>query len=535
MPNYNIELIFDAIAEALITSDIVDQNLVLNNQKTITNGIISLGRSNADKLILFEKDIKANKEDLEFVSSDVNEGLTLENILERFNDLPSVRIEGTNTAIQIFLDGFETGIDGDVGLTFDITSYLQDDNNNPINISQFVNIDLTSTDIFPEQANEFLDTNIYELLGGGRTRQDRINDFFIEFQNLTVDPPDFQITNGMVGIDFSSDDYSDLYDISSTTPEGNIPRLDIDEGEDNVGQTLQSLRDTLNTYLVDVDEQLDSLEDQRPSYQNKSDGYLKFRNLNQGIIIRNTNQEFVSGLDPNNPTWVSSGFTITMWVRFLDKVSSGTLFNYGNPTDINNPFGFRLETYVLNKDDEIDHGGADSVQTWGNLDTELADNNLNPDGGGKSWKPVFINDDSARFVKLVVNTKTPSSQGNLYDSHVGWTTKPKQELIDQTDNSRLLTTTNVPINFSEWYFICATYWGGAGVASEVLSYDKFPINIVGSESFLKCNTTGCNETPEFWTNNISEIDYTYRSNYGNSCKVEIISRSDLLRARGYNT
>ena len=34
-----------------------------------------------------------------------------------------------------------------------------------------------------------------------------------------------------------------------------------------------------------------SPEDERSEYKNKSDGYLRFRNLNQGIIIRNTNSE----------------------------------------------------------------------------------------------------------------------------------------------------------------------------------------------------------------------------------------------------
>ena len=74
-------------------------------------------------------------------------------------------------------------------------------------------------------------------------------------------------------------------------------------------------------------------------YENQSSGYLKFRNLNQGIIVRNTNEEFVKGLDPSNPTFLDTGFTITMWVRFLDKVSTGTLFNFGNPTRAENPFG----------------------------------------------------------------------------------------------------------------------------------------------------------------------------------------------------
>ena len=53
-------------------------------------------------------------------------------------------------------------------------------------------------------------------------------------------------------------------------------------------------------YLKDVDEQEVELQDDRPEYQNQSEGYLKFRNLNQGIIIRNTNSEFIEGLNPNS-------------------------------------------------------------------------------------------------------------------------------------------------------------------------------------------------------------------------------------------
>jgi len=46
---------------------------------------------------------------------------------------------------------------------------------------------------------------------------------------------------------------------------------------------------------------------------------------------------------------------------------------------------------------------------------------------------------------------------------------------------------------------------------------------------------------DFWRNHIEiindgqvvEANYTYFSNQGSRCKVEIISRSDLLRARGF--
>ena len=59
-----------------------------------------------------------------------------------------------------------------------------------------------------------------------------------------------------------------------------------------------------------------------------------------------TNQDFIEGLNPNNLTYLNQddtgGFTITMWVRFLDKASTGTLFNFGNPTRSQNPFGFKF-------------------------------------------------------------------------------------------------------------------------------------------------------------------------------------------------
>ena len=42
---------------------------------------------------------------------------------------------------------------------------------------------------------------------------------------------------------------------------------------------------------------------------------------------------------------------------------------------------------------------------------------------------------------------------------------------------------------------------------------------------------------DFWMGNINPdtdpLEYIYRSGYGSKCKVEMISRSDLLRARGY--
>ena len=40
--------------------------------------------------------------------------------------------------------------------------------------------------------------------------------------------------------------------------------------------------------------------------------------------------------------------------------------------------------------------------------------------------------------------------------------------------------------------------------------------------------------PNYWNGNIDGSNiYTHHSGLGNKCKVEIISKTDLLRARGY--
>ena len=71
------------------------------------------------------------------------------------------------------------------------------------------------------------------------------------------------------------------------------------------------------------------------------------------------------------------------------------------------------------------------------------------------------------------------------------------------------------LDFSEWYFICATY------------------NPVVNEQ----GSTPTVQNADFWRNNIVNGTSTYiaASGFGNRSKVEIISRTDLLRARGYKS
>ena len=290
--------------------------------------------------------------------------------------------------------------------------------------------------------------------------------------------------------------------------------------------------------MTDILESQDGIDDTRPEYENQSSGYLQFRNPNQGIIIRNTNQDFVQGLDPSNPTYLETGFTITMWVRFLDKVSEGTLFNFGNPTlgktsnsnqVSDTTFGFSLETFVLPKDGET---GYTNYPTWGDIQNSLTNYNTN----------VYDSSNSARFVRLIVRDNdyqdVNGNIGNLRDSCVGFSTlgqklnttipmKPDLNFLPEY-TSGLFGATFIPQDFDEWYFICASFNPSI---KEDESHDNGMTTNQGNAT--------TEETPEYWLNHIvppgidSNTPFTNNSGYGNKCKVEIISRTDLLRARGF--
>ena len=75
-----VEQILDLLADTLINHPQVNLPMVRQNQKTIRDGLIQLGRDNSEKLILFEKDVKANEED--FLDEDTGQSLT--SIVESF-------------------------------------------------------------------------------------------------------------------------------------------------------------------------------------------------------------------------------------------------------------------------------------------------------------------------------------------------------------------------------------------------------------------------------------------------------------------
>jgi len=284
--NNGIEIILDKIAEKIIQETNISPELVKQNQKTIRDGIIQVGRDNSEKLILFQTDIEANQEDLKSTSGTE----TLRSIVEQIEDVNQAEIivDGVNVFISYKIDGENI-------TTIDLTPLLTEISTNedgtqtilnPLNVSQFINLEKKTTSIDVEQANEFLDTNIYELLPDGSNRQQQIDDLFVQLNEL-LPPPigDEQWgldDNGRVNRNEDTDEWigsQDYYlnnSISSAQnneagaveeEEGLITRLTDNESEQNSLQSIESLRDRLNTYLKDVDESAVELEDERPEYQ----------------------------------------------------------------------------------------------------------------------------------------------------------------------------------------------------------------------------------------------------------------------------
>jgi len=476
-----IEFVLDRVAESLIINENITPEIVNQSQRTIRNGLISLGRGNADRLVLNQKDIEANPQDLESEYG----GLTLRGIV---TDIPNINQITIDTSSWPFIYLSYVVGEGEP-TTHEISALLQTiplnqegPYSNPVNVGQFINLLRKKTEVDIEQAKEYLDTNIFELLPTVSTRQQRIDDLFIELNNLLPSAPS-DVQWGLQGdgrVDRDEDgnwvgSYQYYLDNSISAPQDNpnyegpiideedglITRISNNASGLNQSKTIEDLRDRLNDYLKDVDEEPADLQDERPVYRNKSNGYIKFRNLNQGIIIRNTKQKYIEGLNPDSQEYLNTGFSITMWVRFLDKTSDGTLFNFGNPTRSENPFGFKLETLI---------------------------------SGGKRYIKLSVKDIRGEGTNPIANKLYTSEMPNVASSGMEYHMLPE--------------------NFNEWYFICATY--------------NPEVDENGSDS--------SNSNIDYWNGNInSDGDMVHYSGLGNRCKLEFISRTDLLRARGYKT
>ena len=474
------ERVSDIFYKLWFESNTLTDNEILSMQTTIRDGIKQTGRGENEPLVFYKKDRNTleSRKDLQGDTFEQICQYIFDNNINNFDGLFS--LESTPEPITDGQDVTKYKINfvhGTVGYQIEIAQKVGDTFTDVLNLSQLTK-PKTSTRINPEKAREVLDTNIFELLPNQTTRQDTINQFFVDFNELIGQKPSFQDVDGDGAGELPDNYEQDEQSRISYENQRNayITRLDEQAAQDtnNQGKTLESMRNKLNTYLGDVDNVIDTLEDTRPEYENVSEGFLKIRKPNQAIILRAPNNDLLEF--QKDDSYLVDGFTITIWVRFVSKTSEGTLFNFGNPL-VDGGVGLRLDTKVNQYE-------------------------------GKDY----------RYIRLMVRDK----QNNFYDNNFG--TQGLNRFGHRSFGTNETNYPNVHKAFpqiatnrlDEWYFICATYNPNVNE----LPYSEH-------QSWMRQNK-------QYWLNHVNQNQQIVPfSGQGAKCKVELISRSDLLNARGY--
>ncbi len=492
------ERVSDIFYKLWFQSNTLSEQDILSMQTTIRDGIKQTGRGEDEPLVFYKKDrntLESRKDLQGEVFNQIcqyifdNGIVDLDGLfsIEQENGAPENNQDVINYKINFDNGRFKINVAKKVGESF----------TDVLNLSQLTK-PKTSTRVNPEKARDVLDTNIFELLPNQTTRQDTINSFFNQFNELIGPKPAFDDVDGdgagEVAINYDQDEQSRIS--YENRPTAYITRLDKQaEGDtNNQGKTLESMRNKLNTYLGDTDNVIDTLEDNRPEYENISEGFLKIRKPNQAIILRspNNNQLEFQRVNPTTgkPSYLEDGFTITMWVKFVSKTSEGTLFNFGNPLNSNsinssNAQGFRLDTKVNQYDGKYYRYIRLIVRDWTNTS----------DAGGRMYR-IRDNNFGTPALARFDHRSFGSNESNYLRIH---------EAFPQVSTD----------NLDEWYFICATF--NPNIAE--------PDYIQGSP--LLTDT-------QYWLNHKNQNgDLVSNSGLGAKCKVEIISRTSLLQARGY--
>ena len=474
------ERVSDIFYKLWFQSNTLSDSELFSLQTTIRDGIKQTGRGEDEPLVFYKKDRNTleSRKDLQGDTFEQICQYIFDNNINNFNGLFS--LESTPGPITDGQDVTKYKINfvhGTVGYQIEIAQKVGDTFTDVLNLSQLTK-PKTSTRINPEKAREVLDTNIFELLPNQTTRQDTINQFFVDFNELIGQKPSFQDVDGDGAGELPDNYEQDEQSRISYENQRNayITRLDEQAAQDtnNQGKTLESMRNKLNTYLGDVDNVIDTLKDTRPKYENVSEGFLKIRKPNQAIILRAPNNDLLEF--QKDDSYLVDGFTITMWVKFVSKSSEGTLFNFGNPL-VNGGVGLRLDTRVNRYE-------------------------------GKDY----------RYIRLMVRDK----QNNFYDNNFG--TQGLNRFGHRSFGTNETNYPNVHKAFpqiatnrlDEWYFICATYNPNVNE----LPYSEH-------QSWMRQNK-------QYWLNHVNQNQQIVPfSGQGAKCKVELISRSDLLNARGY--
>ena len=513
------EKVSDIFYKLWFQSNTLSDSELLSIQTTIRDGIKQTGRGEDEPLVFYKKDRNTleSRKDLQGETFEQICQYVFDNNITDLNDKFSIE----QSIVPPDMIQYKLNFDNN-RYRMVIATKVGDSFTDVLNLSQLTR-PKKATRVNPEKASEVLDTNIFELLPNQTTRQDTINSFLNQFNELIGPKPAFEDVDGdgvgEVATNYEEDKKSRI----SYENQRNafITRLDEQaEGDsNNQGKTLESMRNKLNTYLGDVDNVIQTLEDQRPEYENVSEGFITIRKPNQAIILRspdNNELEFQK-INPNTnkPSFLEDGFTITMWVKFVSKTSEGTLFNFGNPLNTeeelsNNAYGFRLDTKVNKYNDKYYRYIRLIVRDWHDgLNYKLRDNHFGTTG---------LTRFSQRSVGWAANT--------VYGAH-GFYDDDDNTVYEDTGRPRSYYPNiheafpQIPTdNLDEWYFICATF--NSNITE--IGYDES--QNYGSLGDVRQNT-------QFWLNHVNEDGPIDDSGLGAKCKVEIISRSDLLNARGY--
>lgn len=261
---------YESVAEKLSKKTLEHSNVSSGSlkplQKEVIGGQIVTGRMNdSGTMVMYRSDLVAHAEDFYRIINDSDLSTELDSIIDH--------------------NSYVTWLEGSALVS--TVAGAGDEFQPPDNVSQFVEFHTNSVQIDPSKAREVLDTSISELMPTVLTRQQRINNFFQEFNLLIGEPPTF-IENPEGSGNFVVDTLN-TNDISNFPNDENayITRIDLEATVTNTNQTLEWMRDTLNEYLADTDSQPQvQEEDTRPIYAERSNGHLEIRNLNHAIIIK---------------------------------------------------------------------------------------------------------------------------------------------------------------------------------------------------------------------------------------------------------
>ena len=498
------ERVSDIFYKVWFQSNTLSEQEILSMQTTIRDGIKQIGRNEDEPLVFFKKDRNTleSRKDLQGDKFEEICQYIFDNQIDYLDNKFQIVITELSEEKTIYNLRFIKN--NSLHVDLEIATKVGDTFTDVLNLGQLTKIK-SSTRIDPEKAREVLDTNIFELLPNQSTRQQTINSFFNQFNELIGQRPAFDdVDDDGVGESPSNyqEDMESRISFNSDNRNAFITRLDEQAAGDsqNQGKTLESMRNKLNTYLGDVDNVITTLQDRRPEYENVSEGFLKIRQPNQAIILRAPDDGLLEF--QKNDSYLVDGFTITMWVRFVNKTSEGTLFNFGNPLE-SDGVGFRLDTKV----NEFE---------------------------GKSY----------RYLRLMVRDK----DGYFFDNHWGISGMSRFDHRSfggnantvhgaygfRDDGSAIAYYPQIhqafpqisTDNLNEWFFICATY------NPNVLERNRATVD---NPDITYNNQFPYLSNKEYWLNHVDyeSGEIVAFSGEGARCKVETISRSDLLNARGY--